>query len=210
MDEFRREKTPCARKEHRCDLCHQMIAKGEKYVHIVSSDSGYIWDYKYHGDCYALIERYCRAEQPCDSYDDYLVIDDVVDRVCYDCVAHGKCKYKDNYRGCVRCEKVIDTYRVDGGKKIMTEWINVKDKLPELKRNDWGVITWEWFLVEYRDGYEQRFVYPALYNANKKIWAVYRGYGDPVYCNALVDSKDLSSESDFVSRWMPLPDFAED
>lgn len=109
MDEFLRKETPRARKEHKCDLCHQMIAPGEKYVHIVSSDSGYIWDFKYHGACYNLIERYCRAEQPCDSYDDYAVIDDVIERVCCDCIDRLECKYRNR----VRCKKVIDTYRKD-------------------------------------------------------------------------------------------------
>lgn len=95
----------------------------------------------------------------------------------------------------------------------MNEWISVKDELPKLKRSKEGWETYEWYLVEFWDCYygrDNRFVYPALYDATQKMWMVQKGYGDPVYCNALIDSKDLPKDSEFVSHWMPLPNLREE
>lgn len=112
MDEFRREETPCARKEHRCDLCHQMIAKGERYVHIVSSDSGDVFDSKYHTGCCNLVERYVRNEGGyVDNFDEYNVIEDIFDRVCFDCVHRAGCEIPNTkYREIATCPHVVERY----------------------------------------------------------------------------------------------------
>lgn len=85
---------------------------------------------------------------------------------------------------------------------MMDEWISVKDKLPELKRNREGWVMFEWYLVEFWDGRDNRFVYPAMYDAIQKLWVVHRGFGDPIYCNALIDGEDIAGEGEFVSHWM--------
>lgn len=109
MDEFRREETPCARKEHRCDLCHQMIAKGEKYVHIVSSDSGDVFDSKYHTGCYDLVCRYITNEGGyVDAFDEANVIDAMQDRVCLDCAHKAECELK--YRQTPTCPHIVERY----------------------------------------------------------------------------------------------------
>lgn len=79
MDEFHKEKTPIARKEHKCDLCHGTISKGERYVHITQSDSGDIFDYKYHIGCNNLVDRYVRNEGGyVDDFKEYDVIEDIL------------------------------------------------------------------------------------------------------------------------------------
>ena len=90
------------------------------------------------------------------------------------------------------------------------DWIYVKDKLPELKRDRKGWVMFEWYLVEFWDGRDNRFVYPAIYDAIQKLWIVQRGFGDPIYCNALIDSEDIAGEGEFVSHWMPLPELRKE
>lgn len=117
MDEFHKEKTLIARKEHKCDLCHGTISKGERYVHNVQSDSGDIFDYKYHVGCYDLVNRYVRNEGGyVDNFDEYDVIDDIFDRVCFDCVHRTGCEIPKceipNTRYCeiATCPHVVERY----------------------------------------------------------------------------------------------------
>ena len=112
MDEFYREETPIARKEHKCDLCHGTISKGERYVHITQSDSGDIFDRKYHIGCNNLVDRYVRNEGGyVDDFKEYDVIEDIFDRVCFDCVHRTGCEIP-NTRYCeiATCPHVVERY----------------------------------------------------------------------------------------------------
>lgn len=96
----------------------------------------------------------------------------------------------------------------------MTEWIDVRDRLPEASENDFEL----WCIVElwicdniygamdYNESfYEHRYVRPATFDPVQKIWSVYMGEGDIHYCNALIGREDLPTSCVFVSHWSPFP-----
>lgn len=100
----------------------------------------------------------------------------------------------------------------------MTEWIDVRDRLPEASENDFEL----WCIVElwicgniygamdYNESfYEHRYVRPATFDPVQKIWSVYMGEGDIHYCNALIDSEDLPTSCVFVSHWSPFPEISK-
>ena len=47
-------KHPKARKEHQCELCHDMIPKGTVYVRSFNKDGGQVWSFKTHQVCEIL------------------------------------------------------------------------------------------------------------------------------------------------------------
>ena len=51
-------KAPIARKEHKCDLCHGIIRKGEEYVRWVCSDGGHAEGIKVHSRCRKILGIY--------------------------------------------------------------------------------------------------------------------------------------------------------
>lgn len=112
MDEFYREETPRARKEHKCDLCYGTIPKGERYVHVVQSTDGNVFDSKYHTGCYDLVNRYVRNEGGyVDDFKEYDVIEDIFDRVCFDCVNRTGCEIPNiRYYEIVTCPHVVERY----------------------------------------------------------------------------------------------------
>ena len=104
--DFVTEKTPTARKPHKCFLCNEEITKGEKYVRLSGSYCGDFFDNCFHTDCNALISEYCWV------YDDNEYIPEEI----YDWIRDEVCEYCDNKNGCilnrVRCEKVLKIMEV--------------------------------------------------------------------------------------------------
>lgn len=111
MNELFRQETPCARKEHLCDLCGETIYKGKRYVHLVQTSDGIFFNSHYHEDCYDLIERYCRTRDMDDPYEDAMVLDDIRERVCDDCDVRPKCQF--GYRRTPLCPRVNSKYLME-------------------------------------------------------------------------------------------------
>lgn len=50
---------PVARKEWKCTLCKQKVHVGERYVHYFDRRTHEILDYRFHPDCFTVVEAYC-------------------------------------------------------------------------------------------------------------------------------------------------------
>lgn len=108
INEFRREETPRARKDHACDLCHEKIQKCERYTHMVWSESGDVFDDKYHTGCWDLVCRYLETLDYDDYYNSADVIDSMREQVCCDCVHKPDCNLK--YRHIPTCPRVVERF----------------------------------------------------------------------------------------------------
>jgi hypothetical protein len=63
------ETTPTARKDHRCIWCPEMILKGEKHIHEVSTYEGDFQDHRWHPECRkAMMENFNRNEPEFDAH----------------------------------------------------------------------------------------------------------------------------------------------
>lgn len=110
MIEFAKHSQHIAKKEHKCDLCGNVINVGEKYEHGSGKYDGEFYDSKHHLNCVELIRRYCRYHDD-DMYTEDAVFDWVYDRVCSDCT-HGN-EDNDEYTPCpykspCECSKVYE------------------------------------------------------------------------------------------------------
>ena len=91
----------------------------------------------------------------------------------------------------------------------MSEWISVKDKLPE-KHECWHrynitVMRSHYPTSSYDlcdEPYEEKIVTTAAYDSNQKIWHL--DWDEQL--NALIDIDDAPLNGDFVTHWMPLPE----
>lgn len=76
MLEFSNSAYPKARKEYKCDLCNQIIHKGEIYHRWSGKYDGNMFDDKYHVICQKIINEYCyvmgEGEYDNDSIQDWL------------------------------------------------------------------------------------------------------------------------------------------
>lgn len=88
----------------------------------------------------------------------------------------------------------------------MSEWISVKDRLPE-RKNYWEryiVVVLSSFSSWHEESYDKEIVTTADYDSEQKIWHI--DWGDSKkQLNALIDIEDIQPEADFVTHWMPLP-----
>ena len=71
-------KEPTARKEHKCELCHGTINKGEKYVRWACADGGQAESIKVHSLCYSVLESCLEIGEEF-SWDE---MEDYIRRVC--------------------------------------------------------------------------------------------------------------------------------
>lgn len=95
----------------------------------------------------------------------------------------------------------------------MTEWIDVRERLPEKgeRYRTYIVVLWRshcptstYDIVD--APYTDEFVVPAQYDSEQKIWYVLWGVGCEECLNALIDPEDSPLNGDCVPYWMPLPD----
>lgn len=111
MGEFCKEKTPIARKEHKCDLCHRPIAKGERYVRIAQAEDGDFFDSKYHTGCYELVCDFIDKNiVGCEIYfNESDIIADIESVACSECNRRLDCNLYDV--DIVTCPRAIRTYQ---------------------------------------------------------------------------------------------------
>ena len=91
MLDFYNSTYPKAQKEYKCDLCGQIIKKGEKYHRWCGKYDGDMFDNKYHTACQRMISAYCHAMDD-DEYNENCVCDWLHDEYCLDC----RCNEEDN------------------------------------------------------------------------------------------------------------------
>lgn len=75
---------PRARKDYSCDLCNQIIHKGEVYHRYSGKYDGEMFDDKYHLTCQRIINAYCEDVNDREYCND-MVQDWLHDTYCLDC-----------------------------------------------------------------------------------------------------------------------------
>jgi hypothetical protein len=111
MSDFWNIKKVRARKEHKCDICNQIISKGIKCVYEYGKFCGDFNSLYLCNQCYELKEHYCHENREDVRMDGWIgedVIYDIRENVCYDCDKHDRCQYK--YGDCVVCPTAISLY----------------------------------------------------------------------------------------------------
>lgn len=84
MLEFSSSTYPKARKEYKCDLCGEVIHKGEVYHRWSGKYDGDMFDNKYHPLCQRIINAYCEAVDERE-YNHGSICDWLRDTYCIDC-----------------------------------------------------------------------------------------------------------------------------
>ena len=93
----------------------------------------------------------------------------------------------------------------------MSEWISVKERLPEPPTEPEEIIGEYLVVVDHSLWLPPRFgpvkhVDFASYNSQQKIWVL----PGERSMNALIDFDDGSFDGSYVSHWMPLPGLPEE
>lgn len=92
----------------------------------------------------------------------------------------------------------------------MPAWISVKDKLPEAE-DEYGWVNCTVTVMEsvsnpfIDEPYDRKFVSPAVFDTEQKIWHIGRDEASEVLANALRGSEDAPLTGYYVTHWMPLP-----
>ena len=92
----------------------------------------------------------------------------------------------------------------------MPAWISVKDKLPEAE-DEYGWVNCTVTVMESvsnpftDEPYDRKFVSPAVFDTEQKIWHIGRDEASEVLTNALLSIEDAPLTGYYVTHWMPLP-----
>lgn len=89
------------------------------------------------------------------------------------------------------------------------DWISVRDRLPERDGEsiyvECIVTIWHYGTDIFGESYERCCTTIAQFDTTQKIWSI--GIDDiSMHLNALIGLDDLSSDSSYISHWMPLPE----
>lgn len=92
----------------------------------------------------------------------------------------------------------------------MPAWISVKDKLPKAE-DAYGWVSCTVTVMESvsnpftDEPYDRKFVSPAVFDTEQKIWHIGRDEASEVLTNALLSIEDAPLNGYYVTHWMPLP-----
>lgn len=92
----------------------------------------------------------------------------------------------------------------------MQVWISVKDKLPQAE-DAYGRVSCTVTVVESvsnpftAETYDRKFVSPAVFDTEQKIWHIGRDEAGEVLTNALLGIEDAPLTGYYVTHWMPRP-----
>ena len=92
----------------------------------------------------------------------------------------------------------------------MPVWISVKVKLPQAE-DAYGWVSCTVTVMESvsnpftDEPYDRKFVSPAVFDTEQKIWHIGRDEASEVLANALLGSEDAPLTGYYVTHWMPLP-----
>lgn len=92
----------------------------------------------------------------------------------------------------------------------MPAWISVKDDLPKAKAA-YGWVSCTVTVIESvsnpftDEPYDRKFVSPAVFDTEQKIWHIGRDKESEVLANALLGIEDAPLTGYYVTHWMPLP-----
>lgn len=104
MMEFYSSSNHKARKPHKCHLCRQEIAAGEKYQHESGKYDGDTFDRRSHIRCAAIITAYLSETQE-QEYDADWIVDWITDACCRSCENWDSCEGDP-----IRCEKILTKF----------------------------------------------------------------------------------------------------
>jgi len=112
---FYRDAIRKAKKDHKCNVCHGQIVKGEKYHDKAGNQDGVIWESKECETCQPLILEFMQTDRSDEGYCDEWIHEWWRDVFCYDCQKHYlpcepdehctvesglPCEYKTKYGTC--------------------------------------------------------------------------------------------------------------
>lgn len=92
----------------------------------------------------------------------------------------------------------------------MQVWISVKDKLPQAE-DAYGRVNCTVTVMESvsnpftAETYDRKFVSPAVFDTEQKIWHIVRDEASEVLTNALLGIEDAPLTGYYVTHWMPRP-----